>query len=84
MTKRKYEEIDQLSEPIELVKMLKSQISYLNSDIALFLRKVRENQSQIAKIEKYLYELCDHEWERDYTIMSEHSEYQCEKCGCYK
>ena len=86
MSKRKYDEIEtnDTNENTKIINILKNNISLMSEDIALYLRKVRENQKEIERIKDLLYEICDHEWERDYTIMSEHSEYICKKCDCYR
>jgi hypothetical protein len=89
MSKRKYDEIENsktndIDKNTKIIKVLKNNISLMSEDIALYLRKVRENQKEIEMIQNLLYEICEHNWERDYTIMSEHSEYICKKCNCYR
>lgn len=49
------------------------------------LYKIEERRKELMKhkynCEQYIYKFCNHKWERDYSVCSEHSEKYCIYCG---
>ena len=48
-----------------------------------YLTKIERKRRNRQKYEEILSKICDHEWERDYTDISEHSVFRCKICLIY-
>ena len=64
----------------ELAEILNENTN-LNSQICQLNAKIYELKKTITNNEKKIWKLCEHNWERDYTVaFDDHIKHYCKKC----
>ena len=69
---------------MDLSTSIKSHISFLNKLSTYHQQQIDEIKKEISRKQILLYKNCEHEWLPDRALMSERTEYLCNKCGLYK
>ena len=53
----------------------------INRQINEHYQRIDQLKKELHKIECDLYKTCNHDWIIDRYVISEHTEYECSKCG---
>ena len=69
----------------EKANKLCNEIKELRSNIWLMEEKIRSTKEEISAKEKILWNTCEHEWKRDYTVaFDDHVKHCCQKCSLWR
>ena len=66
-----------------LINSILQEINSINYDNNEMQNNIDNNNSKKRKLEKILYNKCEHEFVFSYRIPHDSAVYQCKKCNCY-